>query len=76
MSRRTFTRFFGAQTGVGFAQWRQQACLLSAVLRLSDGENVTTVALDLGYGSPSSFTALFQRVLGVPPSRYFEGHQA
>lgn len=76
MSRRTFTRFFKAQTGVGFAQWRQQACLLNAVLRLSDGESVTTVALDLGYGSPSAFTALFQRVLGVPPSRYFENHQA
>ncbi|TKC87854.1 helix-turn-helix transcriptional regulator [Trinickia terrae] len=72
MSRRSFTRFFRAQTGVGFAQWRQQACLLSAVARLGGGENVTRVALDLGYGSPSAFTASFQRMLGMPPSRYFK----
>lgn len=72
MSRRSFTRFFRAQTGIGFAQWRQQACLLAAIARLGDGDSVTTVAMDLGYGSPSAFTALFQRVLGTPPSRYFK----
>lgn len=72
MSRRTFTRFFRAQTGIGFAEWRQQACLLAAITRLGDGESITNVALDLGYSSPSAFTALFQRVLGAPPSRYFK----
>ncbi|MDF3836030.1 helix-turn-helix transcriptional regulator [Cupriavidus basilensis] len=72
MSRRTFTRTFRAQTGVSFTQWRQQACLLSALERLGNGESVTRVALDLGYGSPSAFTALFRRVLGQSPSRYLE----
>ncbi|ODP34405.1 helix-turn-helix domain-containing protein [Pandoraea sp. ISTKB] len=70
MSRRTFTRRFREATGVSFAQWRQQVCLLAAVERLSDGQPVTRVALDLGYGSPSAFTAAFRRVLGDPPSRY------
>jgi AraC-like DNA-binding protein len=32
---------------------------------------VTNVARDLGYDSPSAFTALFRRPLGVAPSRYF-----
>ena len=70
MSRRTFTRLFRAQTGLSFAQWRQQACLLAAIARLADGQAVTRVALDLGYASPSAFTAAFRRVLGKVPSAY------
>lgn len=72
MSRRSFTRFFRAQTGVSFAQWRQQVCLLAAIARLGRGEAVTTVALDLGYASPSAFSAAFRSVLGVAPSQYLE----
>ncbi|WP_376749252.1 helix-turn-helix domain-containing protein, partial [Stutzerimonas nitrititolerans] len=26
---------------------------------------------DLGYDSPSAFSAMFRRTLGVPPSQYF-----
>ncbi|MBW3509660.1 helix-turn-helix domain-containing protein [Janthinobacterium sp. NKUCC06_STL] len=70
MSRRTFTRQFRAQTGLAFAQWRQQACLLAAITRLADGQAVTRIALDLGYASPSAFTAAFRRVLGQAPSDY------
>lgn len=70
MSRRTFTRHFREQTGLGFAQWRQQACLLAAVTRLAEGQAVTRIALDLGYASPSAFTAAFRRVLGQAPSDY------
>ena len=70
MSRRTFTRQFRAQTGLAFAQWRQQACLLAAITRLAEGQAVTRVALDLGYASPSAFTAAFRRVLGQAPSAY------
>jgi AraC-like DNA-binding protein len=28
------------------------------------------VALDLGYDSPSAFSAMFRRELGVPPSHF------
>ncbi len=72
MSRRTFTRVFREQTGISFAEWRQQVCLLSAIERLNAGESVTRVALELGYTSPSSFSSAFQRVLGVAPSQYIE----
>ncbi|WP_448123383.1 AraC family transcriptional regulator [Stenotrophomonas riyadhensis] len=72
MSRRTFTRTFRADTGVSFAEWRQQVCLLAAIERLGQGQAVTRVALDLGYASPSAFSAAFQRELGCSPSRYSE----
>ncbi|NER59040.1 AraC family transcriptional regulator [Pseudomonas sp. MAFF212428] len=71
MSRRTFTRLFRQQTGISFVEWRQQACLLSAVVRLGNGEAITRVATDLGYSSPSAFTSVFRRALGQAPSRYF-----
>lgn len=72
MSRRAFTRLFRREVGTSFALWRQQACLLAAVTRLAQGQSITTIAYDLGYGSPSAFTALFRRILGVPPTRYLD----
>lgn len=73
MSRRNFTRLFREQTGMSFAAWRQQACLLAALTRLARGEPITQVAMDLGYGSASAFSAAFRRVLGAPPSRFLDG---
>jgi AraC-like DNA-binding protein/mannose-6-phosphate isomerase-like protein (cupin superfamily) len=70
MSRRAFTRMFRSETGLSFAAWQRRAALFHAIDRLMGGEPVTAVALDLGYASPSAFTSMFKRVLGVPPSRY------
>lgn len=75
MSRRHFTRTFRQQTGMSYAAWRQQACLLAALTRLGRGQSITEVAVELGYGSASAFTAAFRRVLGEPPSRYMAGEQ-
>jgi AraC-like DNA-binding protein len=70
MGRRAFTRAFRRETGMSFAQWRQQACLLVAIPRLAAGDPVTAVAVDLGYDSPAAFATMFKRVVGVAPSRY------
>ncbi|MEF2070562.1 AraC family transcriptional regulator [Consotaella aegiceratis] len=70
MSRRTFTRLFRRETGMSFGSWRQQACIMAALPRLTAGERVTTVAIDLGYDNPAAFTATFKRVLGRPPLAY------
>ena len=70
MNRRSFTRLFRAETGMSFAQWREQACLAVALPKLAAGEPVTTIALDLGYEGPGNFSTMFKRVVGVSPSRY------
>lgn len=70
MGRRTFTRLFRAETGVGVGAWRQQVRLMEALSMLSLGTPVTTVAYHVGYESPSAFTSLFHRFFGVPPSHY------
>jgi AraC-like DNA-binding protein len=71
MSRRTFTRSFRNETGVTFATWRQNVRLIEAMSRLSTGQSVTAVAFDVGYSSPSAFTAMFRRAFGVPPTQFF-----
>jgi AraC-like DNA-binding protein len=70
MSRRAFTRFFRAETGLSFVAWRQQACLITALPRLVAGDSVTTVAFDLGYDNPTAFTTMFKRTFGAPPLAY------
>ncbi len=70
-SSRTLARVFRAETGLGFRAWRQQLRLLRALERLANGDAVTTVAVELGYDSPSAFIAMFKKALGVPPSQYF-----
>jgi AraC-like DNA-binding protein len=69
-SRRAFTRAFRRETGLSFAAWRTQACVVAALPRLAAGESVTSIAVDLGYDSPAAFATMFKRLLGIPPSQY------
>jgi AraC-like DNA-binding protein len=70
-SRASFIRLFRRETGMSFARWRQQACLLKALSLLAEGRPILTVALECGYDSPSAFSAMFRRSLGRAPSDYF-----
>ncbi|MEP1384305.1 MAG: helix-turn-helix transcriptional regulator [Paraglaciecola sp.] len=70
MSRRSFTRAFKRETGMGVAVWRQQVRLLEALSLLSTGASITSVAMDVGYESTGAFSTVFQRSFGVPPSKY------
>ncbi|WP_233888685.1 AraC family transcriptional regulator [Paraburkholderia flagellata] len=68
-SVRTLSRLFTRELGMGFAEWRRQVQLALAVSRLAEGEPVSAVARMLGY-LPSSFSDMFRRELGVPPSEF------
>lgn len=68
MARRTFTRRFREQTGMGFATWRRRVRVMEAASRIGAGEPITSVAYDVGYDSPSAFTAMFHRTVGATPS--------
>ncbi|GGD29293.1 hypothetical protein GCM10011335_35550 [Aureimonas glaciei] len=70
MSRRTFTRLFKQETACSFVEWRQKACLMSALPQLAEGHSVTSIALNLGYENPASFTSMFKRLLGAAPTDY------
>jgi AraC-like DNA-binding protein len=68
-SVRTLARLFQNHLGTGFAQWRRQVQLATAVAELIQGQSVSAIARSLGY-SPSSFSDMFRRELGVAPSQY------
>ncbi|WP_250517620.1 helix-turn-helix transcriptional regulator [Caballeronia sp. INDeC2] len=70
VSPRTMSRRFVADTGLTFAQWRQQARMLRALERVADGIPVTTIALELGYGNISAFIDVFRKTFGTTPGRY------
>lgn len=72
MGRRTFTRAFKQETGMGLAMWRQQVRLMEALSMLAAGASITQVTYDVGYDSPSGFAAMFRRAFGVPPSQYLK----
>jgi AraC-like DNA-binding protein/quercetin dioxygenase-like cupin family protein len=74
-SARTLYRRFLTETGITFARWKQQARLMESVRRLADGAPVTTVAMDLGYESPSAFSAMFRRSLLIPPRSFIAARE-
>jgi len=70
-SRRTVERRFAAETGMSIGRWRQRQRLVRALELLAAGEPVTSVAVAVGYSTPSAFSAMFREQLGEPPSSYF-----
>ncbi len=70
MSERSLSRTLQQQIGLSFGNWRRQLHVTLALQRLSHGESVQTVALDLGYESASGFVTMFRKVMGKPPARY------
>ena len=74
-SARTLIRLFQAELGLNYRQWVQQVRLADAVCRLSMGVPVARIAADLGYRSPSAFSAMFHRALGAPPAQYLRSAQ-
>ncbi len=75
-STRTLYRRFLRETGITFARWKQQARLLESIRRLAEGVPVTTVAVDLGYESPSAFSTMFRRALGIAPRAFTAGRES
>ena len=56
---------------MSLGRWRQQARLLHAMRLLARGEAVTSIALEVGYESPSAFIATFSSAFGTTPGRYY-----
>jgi len=73
MSSRTLSRRFEAEIGMSLRSWRRHMRLFKAVELLGGGMDVTGVALELGYGSPSAFIYAFRTEMGAPPQVYMNG---
>lgn len=71
-SKRSVERLFQREIGMTFGKWRQQLRLMQGIRLLAEGAKVTHAALESGYSTPSSFTSMFRKSLGMTPTSYFK----
>lgn len=70
-SARTLSRWFTDELGTSYGQWRQQLLLAKALAMAARKLPMRLIAAELGYASPSAFSAMVTRAVGMPPSRFF-----
>ena len=70
MSERSMSRLLLHEIGMSFGRWRRQLHVILALQRLTKGDSVQTVALELGYENASGFVTMFRKAAGKPPARY------
>ncbi len=69
--KRSVERLFQQEIGMTFGKWRQQVRLMQGMRLLAEGAKVTHAALESGYSTPSAFTSMFRKALGITPTSYF-----
>jgi len=65
-----FARIFQQQTGLPIHRYLMQLRLRVALERLPDSDDLTSLALELGFSSHSHFTDVFRREFGKTPSEF------
>jgi AraC-like DNA-binding protein len=68
---RTLSRLFRQDTGLSFAEWRQQLTISMTINLLSQGGAVEEIASQLGYCNGSALIAMFSKAMGLTPQCYF-----
>jgi AraC-like DNA-binding protein len=63
-------REFRQNCGMTLTAYRNQLRLRSSLDRVGAGEDLATIALDLGFSSHSHFTYAFRRLFGSAPSKF------
>ncbi|RYF22094.1 MAG: AraC family transcriptional regulator [Comamonadaceae bacterium] len=74
-SPRTVARLFRQELGSTFTQWRQQVILAKAVALAAGRLPINQIAAELGYNSPSAFSAMVRRAVGEAPARFLGSQQ-
>ena len=76
MSNRTLSRRFRDQTGTTPLRWLQRSRIHKAQNLLeTTSYSVEQIALQVGFGSPTSFRDLFKRLVGTNPQAYRRAFQ-
>lgn len=71
LSRFHFCTAFRIATGQTPRAWLTDRRIERAILLLADhSRSITAIALEVGYETPSSFTARFRQRMGITPSSY------
>jgi AraC-like DNA-binding protein len=65
-----FARMFQQQTAMPIHRYLTQLRLRAALERLAESDDITSLAIELGFSSHSHFTDVFRREFGKTPSEY------
>jgi AraC-like DNA-binding protein len=69
VSQRTLSRLFSDELSMTFPQWRTQLRLQHALMLLAERNDVTSVALECGWATPSAFIDTYRRAFGHTPGQ-------
>lgn len=69
-SERTLARLFRTEFGTTYPQWRTNARIIHAMIRLAEGATVTETAHLCGWATTSAFVDIFARTMGQTPGSY------
>jgi len=69
VSQRTLSRLFSDELGMTFPQWRTQLRLQHALMLLAEQRDVTSVASECGWATPSAFIDTYRRAFGHTPGQ-------
>ncbi|BBZ72557.1 AraC family transcriptional regulator [Mycobacterium paraseoulense] len=69
ISPRTLSRLFRDELAMTFPQWRTQLRLQHALVLLAERRDVTSVASECGWATPSAFIDTYRRAFGHTPGR-------
>jgi len=64
------TQAFKRSEGIPLYRYQTQLRMSRALAELPESDDITDLALELGYSSHSHFTAAFRSAVGVTPSEY------
>ncbi len=69
VGQRTLSRLFRDELAMTFPQWRTQLRLQHALVLLAERRDVTSVASECGWATPSAFIDTYRRAFGHTPGR-------
>lgn len=69
VGQRTLSRLFSDELAMTFPQWRTQLRLQHALVLLAERRDVTSVAAECGWSSPSAFIDAYRRAFGHTPGQ-------
>lgn len=69
VSQRTLSRLFSDELGMTFPHWRTQLRLQHALVLLAERHDVTSVASECGWATPSAFIDTYRQAFGHTPGQ-------
>lgn len=73
LSSRTALRLFKKETQLSLNTWLSYQRILKGMNLIISGHNITYAALEVGFGTPSSYTRAFKKLMGISPKAFMKG---